>query len=61
MFRVFNAFQVTLLFSCLPFIIGWLRTNPFDYAGALVWVAIVAYVVLFITTIIGYCELTEKL
>lgn len=43
----FNAFQLVILFACLPFIVSWLWGAPFAGASALVWVAIVVYVILF--------------
>ena len=43
----FNAFQIVILFSCLPFIISWLWAATFTGALAFVWIAIITYVVLF--------------
>lgn len=45
--RLFNSFQITLLLACWPFIIGWLKTNPFQYSNSLFWIAVIAYVVHF--------------
>jgi hypothetical protein len=55
---IFNAFQLTILLSAWPFIIGWLKTEPFAYSGALVWVAIVAYIVNFVFNV---CAVSESL
>ena len=60
MIRAFNAFQLVSLFAALPFIVGWLKTNPFPLAVAAFWVAIVAYLVLFIVLCIAAFELTDK-
>lgn len=43
----FNAFQIVVLFACLPFIISWLWTATFTGAFALVWIAIITYIILF--------------
>lgn len=43
----FNALQIVILFACLPFIISWLWTATFAGASAVVWIAIITYVILF--------------
>ena len=47
MIRIFNAFQIITFFAALPFLIGWLYTEPFTYSVAAFWTAIVVYVVTF--------------
>jgi hypothetical protein len=46
-FKAFNSFQITALFSAMPFIVSWLWTATFSGANALVWAAICAYVIFF--------------
>ena len=48
MLRAFNSFQIVSMFAGMPFIVGWLHGEPFAYSGALMWAAVVAYVVMFI-------------
>lgn len=45
MLRIFNAFQIVTLFSALPFVAGWLWSEPSAYGTATFWVVIVAYLV----------------
>lgn len=52
----FNSFQLTVLFAAWPFIIGWLKTQPFEYSGALFWVAIVAYLIHFGFTVFATAD-----
>ena len=40
----FNAVQLVFLFSCLPFIIGWLHKGPFVYSTGIMWLTIAFYV-----------------
>lgn len=47
MFRAFNAFQLVTLFSAMPYLIGWLGSDPFPYSTAAFWTAICVYVVMF--------------
>ena len=42
--KIFNSFQLTILFSVFPFIIGWLAKGPFPYSTAVFWIAIAAYI-----------------
>ena len=60
MFRVFNSFQVVCLFSCLPFLAAWLYGNPFQYAQAGFYTAVVAYVVAFIFMVIAVSEFAKE-
>jgi len=60
MFRVFNAFQLTALFTACPYLIYWLSTNPFPYAGAAFWTAICTYVVAFGFNVAGLVSLAER-
>ncbi len=60
MIRAFNAFQLVTLFAALPFIVGWLKTNPFPFSPAAFYTAIVAYLVLFVVLCIAAFELTDK-
>lgn len=46
--KAFNAFQLVVLFACLPFLIGWLYTNPFPFARGLLVLAAVSYAVEFV-------------
>lgn len=48
MIRAFNAFQLTTLFTAMPFIIGWLNKEPFPFSTAALWAAVAVYVVMFI-------------
>ena len=32
MIRAFNALQIVLLFAAMPYIIGWLHAEPFDFS-----------------------------
>lgn len=43
----FNAFQIVILFVCLPFIISWLWTATFKGSFPLSVVAIITYIILF--------------
>lgn len=45
--REFNAFQIVAFFAAFPFLIGWLSTKPFPYAGLAMGVACLAYLVYF--------------
>jgi hypothetical protein len=58
--RAFNAFQLVCLFAGLPFGIGYLHGNPFPYSPAAFYVAIVAYLVLFVVLCLGVYDLTES-
>lgn len=60
MMRIFNAFQMTLLFCAWPFIINFLSAATFAGAGALYWVAIIAFVAQFCFTVAAYCEVVDK-
>ena len=60
MIRAFNAFQLVTLFAGMPYLVGWLNTNPFPYSPAAFWTAIVAYLVLFVVMCVGVFDLTEK-
>lgn len=46
--KAFNAFQLVASFAGLPFLAGWLHTDPFPFSVAAFWASIAAYVVLFI-------------
>ncbi len=43
--KLFNAVQLVVLFACMPFIIGWLGTNPFSYSKGLMCLAGFGYLV----------------
>lgn len=60
MIRAFNAFQLVTLFAAMPYIVGWLHSNPFPFSIAAFWTALVVYVVLFIVMCFGMADLIEK-
>lgn len=45
--RLFNSFQITVLFSLLPFITQWVSEATFRGHDAAFWALIVAYIVSF--------------
>ena len=45
MFKVFNSFQITVLFAASPFILEWVRNAEFYAANVVFWVGCAAYVV----------------
>jgi len=45
--KLFNAFQIVILLAIFPYIIGWLKAEPFAYSAPLAWVCIVAYLIEF--------------
>lgn len=42
---LFNAVQIVALFIAMPFIIGWLHRDPFQFAVAVKWLCGIGYVV----------------
>ncbi len=56
MIRAFNAFQLVALFAAMPFIVGWLHSNPFPYSTAAFWVSIAVYVIVFIGNIVAVTD-----
>ncbi len=54
--KVFNAIQLVILFMCLPFLIAWLHTATFPFAGAAFWAAICGDVVMIGFTTHAYAE-----
>ena len=59
MIRGFNAFQLVSFFAGLPFVIGWLNGGPFPYSTALMWSAVVAYLVLFVVLCVAVFNLVD--
>lgn len=56
MLRAFNSFQVVTLFAALPFIISWLYNATFPFATGALWIAAIAYAVLYVFQIVTtYC------
>lgn len=58
--KTFNAFQLTLLFVCWPFIITWLKTAEFYAAGSLFYVACAAFLFHFGMTVFVYADSFDK-
>lgn len=57
---LFNAIQISLLFSALPFIVQWVSDAQFKGAGAAFWVLIVAYVVSFGFNVAAWYDFMER-
>lgn len=58
--RVFNAFQVVVLFIAMPWIIGWLKTASFTCSEAVFYVACAVYVIGFVMMVACVSEAMEK-
>lgn len=54
--RLFNSFQITVLFALLPFIIQWVSEASFRGHNAAFWALVVTYVVAFGYTVAAWCE-----
>lgn len=48
MLKVFNAFQMTVLFAAAPFGIQYLATATFPFQAAAFWLGIIAYMAFFV-------------
>lgn len=59
--KAFNSFQIVTLFAVLPYIIEWLHRRPFDYSGAVFWLSIVVYAILYIVSIAAMISLVEDI
>lgn len=59
--RAFNCFQFTSLLCAMPFIINWLHSGPFEYAGIAKWVACLGYLVIFVMNCVMVYESSDKL
>lgn len=46
--KLFNSIQLVTLFGTFPFLLNWLTTNPFQYSGVAFWLALIAYIVLYV-------------
>lgn len=57
---LFNAVQITVLFSIMPFAIQWVSEASFRGAGAAFWVLIAAYLVSFGFTVAAWYEFMER-
>ena len=44
----FNAFQIMSLFVAMPFLIGWLWTEPFPFSVAVFGLCGIVYCVMFV-------------
>lgn len=60
MIKMFNALQFVALFSCMPYIIQWLTSDPISYANMLRPLAIIVYVIMFGMTIASVYSSMEK-
>lgn len=60
MIRAFNAFQLVTLFAAMPFIVGWLHSNPFSYSSAAFWTSVIVYLVMFIFMCIAMFNQMDK-
>ncbi len=58
--RIFNAFQIVVLFAIMPFLIAWLPTQEFPCSKALYYVAFVVYLIGFILTCAAWVRLLEE-
>lgn len=43
--KLFNSFQLVIMYAALPFVISWLDGAGFRWAGAAFWSTIVIYIV----------------
>lgn len=43
--KLFNAFQLVIMYAALPFVISWLDGQSFRGSGAALWAAIAVYVI----------------
>lgn len=43
--RLFNSFQIVSAFVAWPFLVSWLRTDPFHMAGVLSVTAFIVYLI----------------
>jgi ABC-type transport system involved in cytochrome c biogenesis permease subunit len=50
--KLFNAIQLITLFGAFPFLLNWLTTNPFPYSNVAFWLALIAYLVLYVWIIV---------
>lgn len=57
---LFNAIQITVVFSLMPFFIQWVSDATFKGAGAAFWILIATYVVGFGFTVAAWYEFMEK-
>lgn len=59
--RFFNALQLVTLFGAMPFLLNWLVGSPFPYAPVAFWLALVAYIALYVwITIMVYSHLEKE-
>lgn len=47
MLKAFNAFQMTVLFSAMPFLLMWLSKADFQWAQVAFWLSMIVYLVMF--------------
>lgn len=57
---LFNAFQITVLFAVMPFMIQWVSDASFKGHSAAFWVLIIAYLVSFGFTVAAWYEFMDK-
>ncbi len=58
--KVFNSFQITVLFAVLPFIIQWTSEAQFKGHDAAFWALIVAYVISFGFNVAAWIDFMDK-
>lgn len=57
--KLFNAFQLAVLFAAWPFILQWVEKSNFGGAAALWYLAVVAYVVHFCFSVAAWFMLID--
>lgn len=57
---LFNAFQITILFAVLPFMVQWVSEAQFKGHGAAFRALVIAYVVSFGFNVAAWYDFMEK-